>query len=1250
MEYAVIEEANVPVEITELKDTESTEKFQKFIQELFEKNGILNDLRAYLRVHILDVLKSAETGDITPCQKNFTQRLELTFQAMNILITEYLLRLDLNYSLSVFTSEIPLSNMVFKFAKTLLKTNDDAISKLRFGESDIWKILNYLGIKCDSEHALKIVETYKSQPEPLLCCILKCIPIYHEPTLFEPVHSSEESISRDKNEGLHEDRMTFAHEISNKCKHYTVCEACQERYTRLKEKYKRKKIELEENRKASEANALNFETFMKNVDILERTLIDEMYEQLKTAYETEVDIIRDENENKIRRSIANHALQLQNYRDELEKSFAERHRQLGESVRQRQRFLCELAQRLAAVQAQVWLQFILDRLRKKADEKTHKIQMQDAEETLKNKCELMRRQIAEELKILQNNLETVKQERDDIDRQKAELENLKQIYNTNNILKEKTLKENEDLKRHYDLLKDEIAILRKCLENSKTPKYLVEKGTETESHVNNLNNGSVGSLKNDDERLKVSQVVNDFKKQKNVNFSQKYSEDHQRGSFNVEMTSETENTTIQHLREENERLKAFAKQQSEHIDRLTADRQRFQNKGTRPRTAPSTACNSYYTQSVLNYPCELGVQPRVLFPTDTIPFIGVVKNRQSDDNRRRLLTQWRRQRSSEESCKRNQANTSTNVQNNKQTDDASQPIVRETPAAYKPESPVKSALRDKSPNTVRKTKQKLRNNNLKEPTPPRERSPNATLREAKLRLRKLEIEAEAVQRSYLDYKKRQMEMKDVEDSIINIEDIKEIDKKQRKSSEKFEKNHSKSEKFVYKDSPETIKKDFDKYFREYQNVDIGKTHFCNLKAVIEKIKPIPESYSKLQDESKYNNINYLETPLIEFRKFYQTGNNIKNNERINFKPNYNNLNTDNDRSEETSTKLVDKVIVETSSHLKIKENNYKNNINQVSVKNVPLSTKLLENTLIETSSQLKFQENNKKDNTNDDSDVKNESQIDIKIQENKENNNNNQIKPSETEKDTNINPEFVHMKKSKEESLSQPNIVELNYTENKIDNNKVDTSKDKENGLPIEISNEKSATVLEETAETIDFIEVEKQKTDIEVVNEENINDDNLLIVEVENVRTTTNIGATESNQDMLVVVESSIDNNGLVLSETESTKEIIPTQMTIIVSPKEDSILKDIDKTNLSPEITKLSEHDVLSAIYHSDNNKISSLDLGLDENKLELELNSEKETQEYQDDFSADVDNYNSQSEYGNNSPISLPQTSENDNFWDS
>ncbi|KAI8441068.1 hypothetical protein MSG28_009333 [Choristoneura fumiferana] len=40
------------------------------------------------------------------------------------------------------------------------------------------------------------------------------------------------------------------------------------------------------------------------------------------------------------------------------------------------------------------------------------------------------------------------------------------------------------------------------------------------------------------------------------------------------------------------------------------------------------------------------------------------------------------------------------------------------------------------------------------PSTTREKSPCATLREAKLRLRKLEIEAAAVERSYMDFRRR----------------------------------------------------------------------------------------------------------------------------------------------------------------------------------------------------------------------------------------------------------------------------------------------------------------------------------------------------------------------------------------------------------------------------------------------------------------------------------------------------------------
>lgn len=43
-------------------NNETPKHFQKFICELFEKNGVLNDLRTYLRRHIVTVLKCAETG------------------------------------------------------------------------------------------------------------------------------------------------------------------------------------------------------------------------------------------------------------------------------------------------------------------------------------------------------------------------------------------------------------------------------------------------------------------------------------------------------------------------------------------------------------------------------------------------------------------------------------------------------------------------------------------------------------------------------------------------------------------------------------------------------------------------------------------------------------------------------------------------------------------------------------------------------------------------------------------------------------------------------------------------------------------------------------------------------------------------------------------------------------------------------------------------------------------------------------
>lgn len=44
------------------KPTATAETFQRYMFELFENNGVMNDLRSYLRGHIINVLRSAHSG------------------------------------------------------------------------------------------------------------------------------------------------------------------------------------------------------------------------------------------------------------------------------------------------------------------------------------------------------------------------------------------------------------------------------------------------------------------------------------------------------------------------------------------------------------------------------------------------------------------------------------------------------------------------------------------------------------------------------------------------------------------------------------------------------------------------------------------------------------------------------------------------------------------------------------------------------------------------------------------------------------------------------------------------------------------------------------------------------------------------------------------------------------------------------------------------------------------------------------
>ncbi|KAJ8728863.1 hypothetical protein PYW07_006559 [Mythimna separata] len=603
--------------------TDSADSFQSFIYELFERDGILNDLRAYLRRHIVNVLKSAETGDPSACQKNFTQRLDLRYQAMNMLVAEYLMRLEFNYSFSVFVSEIPLANMVFGFAQSLMEKFDENIADLRFKDTDVWSILNYLGIQCDSEHASNIIRMYEDEKQhPLLLCILRCMPMYKE-AVADRRQSSEMSAASLKS--LDSNESEAAH-MKNTCKpecsHYSYCQKCQNNMYKIKDDYKRKKkyFAKDKNRESPNIKCMRSESLVKNITVMEKTLIDEMFQQLKSVYESEVQMMKVE-ERQVKRSMATHVMQLQQQRKELEETFKAREELLERGIQHKKKFLWGLARSLREQHAHMTramhdVRAETERLQRK--EESLKTQLVEAEQILKQRGEDMRSQISGELAILERHLESMKRERENITRERSELDTLKIVQDTNVKVNKTQKMVTEEVQSHYNLLKNELAILRSYLESSQVQaKCVIERGTFTEPievaspmnmALNNTQSNEKASKSDDlDERLKMNQVINDFRK-KNVNFSQSNLDEiyHERSrersrsensseagdtaAPDLELERGLEHDLIQRLRD-NDRLRTVARQtgNSKYLDEIYHERSRERSRSENSSEAGDTA-------------------------------------------------------------------------------------------------------------------------------------------------------------------------------------------------------------------------------------------------------------------------------------------------------------------------------------------------------------------------------------------------------------------------------------------------------------------------------------------------------------------------------------------------------------------------------------------------------------------------------------------------------------------------------------
>lgn len=155
------------VKVTDVLPKEITaEDFQKQLFSWFQDKGLMAELRSHLRVKMIGILKNASVE--CKVRNSFSPKL----QAVNLLIAEYLLYKEYHYSLSVFSTEVPLANEFQDYS-----LHDGRVKKYKFSENDMWDILEILGITNDSDEGKDVRYTYfnESNTEPLLTCVIRTL-------------------------------------------------------------------------------------------------------------------------------------------------------------------------------------------------------------------------------------------------------------------------------------------------------------------------------------------------------------------------------------------------------------------------------------------------------------------------------------------------------------------------------------------------------------------------------------------------------------------------------------------------------------------------------------------------------------------------------------------------------------------------------------------------------------------------------------------------------------------------------------------------------------------------------------------------------------------------------------------------------------------------------------------------------------------------------------------------------------------
>lgn len=177
----------------------TSDEFHRKLYEFFENRGLLCDLKSHLRAKMINALRETPLG-----KSELKRSISPKIQATSLLLAEYLIQQNCFYTLSVFSTEMPLVNVLPELNNNFLKKPEIG---WKFDEKDASDILQTLGFETKSE----ILENYfiVNNSDALLCCILKASPYLNIKPAVIPHLEKEELNLKDLTEILRSSSLPF---------------------------------------------------------------------------------------------------------------------------------------------------------------------------------------------------------------------------------------------------------------------------------------------------------------------------------------------------------------------------------------------------------------------------------------------------------------------------------------------------------------------------------------------------------------------------------------------------------------------------------------------------------------------------------------------------------------------------------------------------------------------------------------------------------------------------------------------------------------------------------------------------------------------------------------------------------------------------------------------------------------------------------------------------------------------------------